>query len=763
MSNALEVRRSTAVLDPANVDRRLARSPEDDPGSFIMGVLGLLRRRWRWIAGFAVLMTLAAGLVAMRMPPSFVAQAELVLDPSAPQTSEFTDAAPGDRLSAERLGTERQVLLSRGLRERVVSKLGLANVPGFGVPLEPEDEETQSLGEQVLRWLTPWLTSADAFLVDNEVVADGFVAPAVSGALVPPAPDQPLTPEQEAAGRFNEAVYQLSRAYDVSILPGSRVLRVTTEASSSGLAAEISNAITDEYLVLQREQKRQRLTDSLEWLRERTQQVRADIAAIENDARAIREGAGLQEGVNADLVTEQLSDVTRRLVEARSNLANLEAQTGNAQAAVARNPNAADFPAALNSPTITQLLEQQAALEGILASYVGRYGPSHRAYAEVNDRLAQTRLSIAGEVRRLVASLEQETSAASELVSRLEREAERLRLTSKQFGTANLDLERLDAEAVAQRDVLAEMLGEYQRLEAQVISTQPDAIVISNAIAPMDPNSPSKKILLAGGLVLGSFLGLAAGYVRDITDRRVQAIDTLERAGVPTICVVPRLKSMRGQRRVVDRILQRFALSIVRLWANVTFTCPGLKTLAVTSPSPGDGKSTLAATLTRMRARQGARVVIVECDMLRPKVVDLFPVRDSDIGLRDVLAGHETVDAALRESTEAGVWVLGRGTASIDPVGYGGLWEGHAFPDLLRDLSERFDLVVLDCPPVLANAESLYVARAADAAILCVRSRATRMDHVSASIEMLMSANANLVGAVLNATSEREAEYGHYG
>lgn len=168
------------------------------------------------------------------------------------------------------------------------------------------------------------------------------------------------------------------------------------------------------------------------------------------------------------------------------------------------------------------------------------------------------------------------------------------------------------------------------------------------------------------------------------------------------------------------------------------------RSLVITSAMPGEGKSLTAANLAIVAASSGRRVVLVECDLRRPRLRRLFRFPAST-SLTDVLTGRSNFTAALQRSPHGGPSVLACGERYPDPCG---ALASAAMGQLLRDLTAAYDEVYLDAPPILSFADVHLVAAHAGAALLVARAGVTPRERLQEAVDALGA--ARVVGVVLN-------------
>jgi capsular exopolysaccharide synthesis family protein len=181
-----------------------------------------------------------------------------------------------------------------------------------------------------------------------------------------------------------------------------------------------------------------------------------------------------------------------------------------------------------------------------------------------------------------------------------------------------------------------------------------------------------------------------------------------------------------------------------------------IRTLAVTSASPGEGKTVIAGSLGVSIARTGRRVLLVDADMRRSQLNRLFNVRSAP-GLSNIMAGEVPPTEAITQSSVQGLFILPAGTKVENP---GDLLDHERLQRLIQSFGQVFDLVVIDCPPVTVAADATIVANAVTSVLFVVGAGTTSPDAARDSVERLMSVQARVLGVVLNKTTlETRSDY----
>lgn len=287
------------------------------------------------------------------------------------------------------------------------------------------------------------------------------------------------------------------------------------------------------------------------------------------------------------------------------------------------------------------------------------------------------------------------------------------------------------------------------------------AVAVEPATVPIQPVGIGTSTCAVLGLVFGLLAGLAIAVLWSVLDTTVE--DSLELATLvdaPILGAVPRdagsehlITDLDRSSPVAESLRQiRTSLGFVSLAGEIS-------TLMVTSAVEGEGKSTTAAGLAVVLAQQGRQVVVVDADLRRPHLTDLFGL-PGEVGLTNVLLGQVSLDVALQAGADGQVAVLGRGTEPPNPAD---LLTSPALAALLRRLAERFDLVVLDTPPLLAVADAAILAPQCDGVIMVVRAERTTSRAIAQASQRLRDASARHIGCVLTMGRSKVEGYRTYG
>ena len=290
------------------------------------------------------------------------------------------------------------------------------------------------------------------------------------------------------------------------------------------------------------------------------------------------------------------------------------------------------------------------------------------------------------------------------------------------------------------------------------------AQLLDRATAPLDPSSPSlrRNVLLAAAL--GVLLGIGLLLLRDYLDDSITSREELEEevGGLPVLGVIPfaDAKDLDPLAPVDADPMVREALRTLR--TSVTFSTfdQGVRVISVTSPMAGEGKSTIVANLATLLAAANESVLIVCCDLRRPRVQRFFD-EPIDPGLTSMIIGKCAKDEVIRHLRVPGRVDLI--TAGIVPPNPSELLMLGRTKALIAEVGAGYDWVILDSPPVLPVADAMVIARLADATLLITNAATTTRRQLKRTLKQLDQVETVILGVVLNGASNRHDDtYGPY-
>ena len=285
---------------------------------------------------------------------------------------------------------------------------------------------------------------------------------------------------------------------------------------------------------------------------------------------------------------------------------------------------------------------------------------------------------------------------------------------------------------------------------------------VKDAIPASSPSSPKNAINLALGLLLGLGLGIGFSSLRKLLDNTVKNENDL--LGKPLLAAIG-FDQTADEKPLVTQI-GRYAArteAFRTLRTNLQFLNPDShpQVIAVSSALPNEGKTTASINLAISLALSGAKVVLVEADLRRPKIPLYLEMSSLSLGLSDLTSGPKKITAQAVKSylhafESTGLKVLLSGKIPPNPSE---LLNSKRFEEVVEILRKHFEYVIIDCPPLLPVADAAIVATKADGCVLVIHAGVTKKPHYVGSCDAIKNVGSNVVGVIINKIPETSLEY----
>jgi succinoglycan biosynthesis transport protein ExoP len=738
---------------------KLSQAPHPNPerthaapegGLPLRELLAILRRRRRAIFWVTTLVTTVAILIGLQVTRTYTATAQVMIEPRESRIVNVEKVAPG--LPAEDnaiIETHIKLIQSRATLARAVENLKLGSDPGFVPSRTASDRSVGGPVGFLAGWLPGWMADQ---LPWRWAVAAGITT---NGALA-------LAPDVLR----EQAIDALQGAVKVAQSGRSYVLSISYTSTRPQEAVRIANGIADAYVDVQLDEKLSATRRASAWLGKQVEELRWRVFGSEIAIEEFRAANGLVDTDGARLDSQQLAVITSSLIDARAERSAKEARLQSLRAMRASGHGLESSAEVLSSPLVLSLRQREMDLVREEAQLSREYGEHHPLILELKAEQQKLADRVDHEIDNVIANLENEVAIAR---SRERAHAEHLREAEGQStvsGQAEVQLRELEREVAASRSLYETLLVRLKETEQQQEIVQADARLISPAQIPGAPSSPSPKLFAMVGftasLVLGSMLALLLEQL-DGTLRTGRQVEEL--LGLPSLGLVPKLARVRAETglhgHMIDAPQSAYAEAVHALHTQVCLADvdrPPPSAILVTSALPGEGKTSLAASLAVFAVQLGHKTLLVDLDFRRPAVAREFNA-EPKADLLAVLAGTVRFEDAVVHDPYSGVALLAAGDDHANPIT---LLSSTRLTTVLRAARERYDCVIIDSPPVLGLPDVKALSSAADAILFVVQWDRTKRDAAAAALRQLADMSAKVSGVVLNQVDmKKHASYAY--
>lgn len=572
---------------------------------------------------------------------------------------------------------------------------------------------------------------------------------------------------------------------DVKTVRGTSTIRIAFEASNPKEAAEVVNKLLNLYLERNKLNNRAEATAAREFIEK---QLPETLFRVQQTSAALKQFKQQNQFVAADDEAKAFSTTLQKLQEninaTQAALSNSRARTISLQNQLNIDPSQAIILGSLSqAPGVQKPLEQLQDIQDQLAVARVRYRESApliislRQKEEELRKLLQQRMSeVIGEqvsfqggeiqIGALRENLIQELIKSE--VDRYAFENQLATLTNqysaqRQRAVILADLEQtqrqlalnLDA-AQSTYETLLKRLQEVRLAENQNIG---NAQIIESALVPEKPVSPKKLLNLIAGSAIGVILGILTAFILDYRDNTIKtSSDAKAIFRFPTLGVIPDFGKSSGSLRKNGRRNsfnipvrdnpQSFISEIYRMiFTNLRHFHAGqnVKVVAVTSSIAGEGKSTLAANLALAASEACNKTLLIDADLRRSSQHTMWGITSS-FGLADVLSGQVELQEAVQRVKELDI--LPAGNLSSNSLA---LLTSQRMRHLIQALTQSYDFVVIDTPPLLVSADTSVIGKATDGILMVVRPGVIARQNAASAQELLQQSGQRVLGQVVNA------------
>lgn len=682
-----------------------ARSEELD----LLFIVRLLRRRVWLVVAIVVAVTLLALPSILAMQPVFYSASRLLIQ--NPLATTLTSSAE-TRLVKLNLTTEVERLTSRDTAIRVIRDLDLMSLPEFNPALR-EPSRLETIKAEVRRLL-------------------------LGGEEAAPLP----------ADSLDAVIPQFLGSLDVGTEPSSDVVRIGFSSFDPDLAAAVPNALLHTYLDERQAHLGDEVAQAHAWLDERIAEQRDRIAtataAVEDYARE----AGLDGKDPSAGIAERLSTLGTE----RTGIARTRASLVATAASIAAANTQADKVVLADSPTVAalgrDLQNQQYDLDRLLRTY----GNAHKDVVAARTRLEATAVQLDAEIARYIQSLQARIAELDREDANLASDAAAARgvLTARQEAEAKrAELER---QVSAEQEALERLEAQRRTLTAEGKLPVADVEILSPATVPLYATGRGKSFYLAAVLIFAGLLGVTAACLVEMLDRSVRSHDQLR--GLPGLVpagLIPRVpRRLARLSSLAARPDPMFAGAIRGVALALERAGDGRppSSLLVTSPLPAEGKTVVAAALAIELSAGGRPVLLVDGDIQRGRLHDLFRCPDSP-GLTDLVAGKRTAADLVRIDEATGIAFIPRGPALGAPV------DREALARLIAFAEESGRTLILDSAPVLGSPDTATMAAVLERTLVVARWGRTGRAALEAAIERLDPPHVGRLAVTINMVEPR--------
>ena len=669
--------------------------------------LRILRRHFKLVVAVALGIIALIGVYILLATPIYTGEATLQVASDELTAEDTAATGPAKSEDEQRINTQLELLNSLPLARLVVKQLDLADDPEF----QPDHRSLRRL----------------------------------LGLLPPP---RPVDADDARAVREAAVIDGLMQRVTIARVGTTHLISIDARTHDARKSMLIANAFMDLHLDRIRREKEQTEARAIGALQVQVEDLRRQATAGERATASYGRSQALvgtpgqaADPAAMDFLTNQLATARTGRAEATARLNQFTSATGAAAGQSGAN----------STPLLNELRVQQASVEKRLIELEAQFGPAYPEVVSTRAQRDELASRVADERRRIDRGLMADVRVASAREGQLSSEAASVRSQALRARDAGVGFGDLQSGAQTLRAQYVTRLIRLQELRGRQSNVSLDASVAARALLPTVPSDPKPLRLLAVAVIGGLLLGGIVAMVVEQTEDRVRTSDDIRQVlGVRTLAMLPELGD-DDARAPVHRLIAANPTSVFGETARSLYLSlvpnPGdaAKCIVVTSPLPAEGKTTVAASLATAAIMMGNPAIVVDLDFRRPALSRSLQLGQRPFDLVDYLEGRATLDDIIVVDQQAhGLAIATINRSPADPGRYASV---ALVAPLIAALSDRYQLVVVDAPPVLPVSDARALASLADATLLVVRWRKTSRVALRVAGELL---SGRITAAVLN-------------
>ena len=706
---------------------------ENDSDSGTVSMLQIrdfLSRQWRLIALVTGLAIMVGAIYIAISPSKFTAQVDMVIDTKRANWTQTEMASENRPVEDASVDSEIETTKSERVASLVISRLHLIEDPEF-------IKAGSSLKRQIFSLLR--LTK------ESEQLSKDQLMRRVLSTL-----------------KDNLGVVRLGRSY---------IEQISYTSLDRDKAASIANAFADAYIEDQLQAKFEATRRASAWLEQRIGELRQQASDAYRTVQDFKSENSIIIGVDGKLASElELDQLGIALAKARADTSQAKAKLDRISRVMEQRTDkeSLNIPDpvvtdALSNPVITRLRQQFLDDQNKESEWTARYGSDHQAARNLRGEMAALQRAIWDEISRIAESYKSELQIAKSQEEAIDKRMTEVFKNSAATRQSQVHLRELETAANSYRGIYETFLSRFTQSVQQQSFPSTEARVVTAASPPLSPSSPKIALTLALATLCGLGLGLMSAVAREQLNRRIHTRAEIEKLlGINCLAILPAFKQKKTRLRKLAAAQNSLAFRQISEVAPFSETAEALRyikvaidlhptggnVIGIVSALPGEGKTTLAASLAAFVAKSGARTLLIDADLRNPSMTRTLGYPNAS-GLLNMVAEKSQLDDLVITDSKFKFDFLPSSTKT-KTLNSSDILNSTAVKDMLRAAKSDYDYVLVDLPPILPVVDVRAAAHLFDAFVLVVEWGGTSTDEILKAVKVSRVLSERLLGVVLN-------------
>ena len=543
---------------------------------------------------------------------------------------------------------------------------------------------------------------------------------------------------------------------DITIVPIrlSRLMDVKAQHPNPQQAAAIANTLVETFIQQNLDQKMGKSLEALRWLRNEADTLERDVGDKDLALQRYRvEKKMVSLGESQNIVLQALKQAQADLDKARGDAADAQRLNEEIERLLNSGTSIDAIPRVANDLLIHDMRKSLAEREALLANLLKRYKDKYPDVIRVREEIASLKDSIRRESQKVRDTIAAGADLAKAKESTMAAELKKKEQESFELSQLRIQYDVLTRQADQSKLLYNIVLQRMKETDLTSKDKKQNMRVVDSAVVPLNPVKPRVVLTLFLGVIGGLGVAIGLAFFVNYLDDSIKNQDDIETyLRLPFLGYIPNIKTNSVLERDMQAHLhpQSNAAEGFRTLRAAIALAPKAdryRLLAVTSTIPAEGKSLVASNLSIVVAQTGLKTLLVDADLRRPSVHKVFRLQ-SPVGLSSYLSEKvNSVDECIHTTEVPHLDVVCCGAVPSSPSELAG---SKRMSQFLQEVRNRYDRVVLDCPPVSAVSDPLIIASLSDGVVFVTKFNKIRRDHARKTVQRIQNAGIHILGVVLN-------------
>src|SRR3989339_52350 len=714
----------------------------DEKEIHLRDYLRIIIKRKGSILTFFVLTMLIVIIATFTATPLYLAGTKVMIERNT--AGSLTTSSTYSPYDPEFIETQNQLIMSTAVVDKAVGNLNPDKI--YDAFLK-KTEDQKSYIQAMAGWIKDQYVSVKKILGIETLFSgsDDAVKKTISE-------DIPPTKAQILADMIKGGI-------SVTPVENSRILQIGYISDNPALAMKVADAVAQAFIDVLVDMQMEVSGYSINWMSQKAEIQRKKLEESEQELQEYKKQQDIVTIEDKETVLpERLADLSKNMTVSETKRKELLAVYN--QVKNVRKEQLETIPAVVANVSLESINQKIIAADQKVSELSKKYGPKHPKMITAKNELEGLKNKKYSELQKVVETIKNEYLLAEENERSLKGLVDQTRFEAERFGDKSIQLGMLQRKVDTNRFLYDALVKKMKERDLTERNQAVNVWIIEKAELPKIPAKPNKKRNILLGIVLGLFGGIGLAFFFEYLDNTVKTPEDIEeKLNLPVISTIDLIKDkhqtvvqpvMRDTSSLIAESFKGMRTSVLLSSAD---NPP--KILLVSSFTPGEGKSSVSASLAMSLAHAGKKILLIDADMRRPVQHKNFNIENSS-GLSSFLAGVTAENEIKKENPIENLYLITSGPIPPNPSE---LLSSKKLKDLLSDIASDYDMIIIDTPPLASVTDPVILSKHVDGVILVTWAGKTTYEMLGKGLKQLREVNAPLTGLVLNRFNAKKSGY----